>query len=368
MSERNEQLRAREVDFDLSEIVLDEDVIEAKALQCIPDEVRDNWLWLARYYRDQCSENPLVLNDRFKKVGVYRDTGTWHKILKGQISRLHDGRVRPHPVVALDKFAAEVGCLRSNTRVETLSGRVPFVATGTSLTIMSYLDLKRSPERVNRFGVIVGPTGSQKTATFKEYIRRRAHPDTFWVEAPETGTMGEFLVSLAMKLGASGREQPTRARKRIFEKCGTASMLIVDNTQRLHRASREGEQPLFGFLQRLQDETGCAVALSITPTFERTLTSGMERGFFEQFEGRAGGRQNFLRLSDYAPPEDVVQIAQAFGLKSAAKHEKLLVELSRRDGRIRILFEVLQDAKLHAPEDQDGITINDIKTALEEQV
>lgn len=180
--------------------------------------------------------------------------------------------------------------------------------------------------------------------------------------------MGEFLVSLAMKLGASGREQPTRARKRIFEKCGTASMLIVDNTQRLHRASREGEQPLFGFLQRLQDETGCAVALSITPTFERTLTSGMERGFFEQFEGRAGGRQNFLRLSDYAPPEDVVQIAQAFGLKSAAKHEKLLVELSRRDGRIRILFEVLQDAKLHAPEDQDGITINDIKTALEEQV
>ena len=137
--------------------------------------------------------------------------------------------------------------------------------------------------------------------------------------------------------------------------------VIVENIQRLHDPRTGDKQAIFSFLQKLQEDTGCTVILTLTPTFEAILTSGRSRGFFEQFEGRAGGRRNFLRLPEYPPEDDVLMIAEAFGLQHAKKHLDYLVSIAREDGRIRILFENLQDAKIQAESKKEKLTIEHIQ-------
>lgn len=350
----------------LTNLRLDDITVERKAV-LYPEALRDPYLWLARYARGECAADIDVLKSRFATVGVYRDKQTWIKILKGQWNHHPNGTERDNPVVALDKLLEEIEALRTGARVEEARGRVPFVMTTVAASIFSFIKRKMLPERVNKFGVIIGPTGSQKTATFREFCRQHNHGQTNWLEAPENKSMGEFVTKLARLFGGPAQEPYDRRRQRIFASLNEKRVVIVDNCQRLYREERGAEQPLFGFLQRVQDETGCAIILSVTPAFEGTLTAGMMSGFFEQFEGRAGGRRNFLRLPMQAPTEDVMMIARAFGLRDAARYEKLLTTIAHKPGRIRILFEVLQDAKILAESEKKPLTIDFIREVWEEE-
>lgn len=344
-----------------------DDVSMQTRAELLPEAMREPFLWLGAYYRSECNRDADLLTERFRKVGVYHDKSTWIKILRGQWNRHPNGTMKESPVISESKFVEALQALRNNVRLEAMRGRVPFVETSTAKLIMSFLELKRMPERVNRFGVVIGPTGSQKTATFKEYERRHNHGLTHWLEAPENGSMSEFIGRLAESFGGPQKEPYDRKRRRIFASLSPAKMVIVDNCQRLYREQRGSDQPLFSFLQRVQDETDCTIILSITPTFERVLTAGMLQGYFEQFEGRAGGRRNFLRLPEYAPEEDVVMIAKAFGLQSPDKHEAALVAISREPGRIRRLFEDLQSAKILAESVRERLTIAHVEQVRDDE-
>lgn len=365
MDNQSAQQATEPIEEQLAHLRLDDISIETKG-NLLPEDLRERFVWLAVFAREECHRDIDTLGERFRAVGVYRDKTTWIRLLKGQWNRMPNGTVRQTPLVSKDKLIEEIDALRNGVRVEAMRGKVPFVVTSVAQSIFSYLDLKRAPDRVNKFGVIIGPTGSQKTASLKEYCRRNNHGACLWLEAPENGSMTEFIARLAEAYGGPEREPYDRKRRRIFASFNERKCIVVDNCQRLYRETRGSDQPLFGFLQRLQDERGGAIILTITPTFERTLTAGMLAGFFEQFEGRAGGRKNFLRLPDFAPPEDVVAIAKAFGLRDAGRHEKLLVEISREPGRIRRLFEDLQSAKLLAEAEKKELTIAHLHAAREE--
>ena len=323
----------------------DDLTINSEATQ-FPEEVREHYVWLKSYTRDVLARDVDLLVEQLKQVGVYRDKTTWSKILRGLWAKDAKGNARTSPVIAAENLATEVEALRTNTRAEALRGRVPFVMTSTAQSIFDYIDLKRDPARVNQFGVIVGPTGSQKTATYKEYQRQRNHGSTRWFEAPENGSVCEFVSRLAHDL--AGQTGQDKKRAHLLKSLRPGKCIIIDNVQDLYRPEWADRQPVFSFLRRLQDETGCTIILSITPTFERVLVGKMMSGYFEQFEGRSGGHKRWLRLSEYAPEEDVLAIAKAFELREARKHVKELVAISREAGRIRRLFEDLQDARLIA--------------------
>ena len=88
--------------------------------------------------------------------------------------------------------------------------------------------------------------------------------------------------------------------------------------------------------------------------------------YLEQFEGRAGGRGNFLRLSNYPPKADVVLIAKTLGLKDADKNADALLQIAKSRGRIRFFFEILQEAKDEAAFDQQEFTMDYIEWAVQE--
>ena len=348
------------INADTTRARLDAQSLEQRALH-LPEAMREPFIWLGSYCREECSRDIDILQKQFTDLGFTHDKTTWSKILRGMWQQDAHGNATPAPCLAEDKFLKAVNALRSAARIKELGGRVPFVLTPSAQRIFTFIDVKRAPDRINKFGVIIGETGSQKSAATGEYQRRNNHGAVVKVEAPETPSMTQFMTDLAACYGFNAQDGYLRKKNYVLGAVNSKKTIIVENIQRLYDARSGDKQPIFSFLQKLQEDTGCTIILTLTPTFERTLLAGLHKGFFEQFEGRAGGRKNFLRLDPYPGEDDVLAIAKAFGLQEAGKYAAELVKLAAQPGRIRYLFEVLQDAKIEAEAAKQKLTITHVR-------
>jgi len=339
--------------------------LEAVA-ELFPERLREPVLWLGIYVREHCAKSADVLAARAHKLGVELDKTTWSRVLRGRWNRDGEGRPLPTPIVSETKLLKAIEALRQEARLREMGGKVPFIDTGTSKTIMQCIDVRFAPDRVNKICVIVGETGSGKSATFREYARRSATGLVAHVEAPENGSVPELVYRIGKRYGLSIGNFSARQRIQLIEELNDRRCIIIDNAQELYTERLRANQPAFSFLRRLQDETGCTIILSMTPMGEKRMFTEFLRGYFEQFAGRAGGRRNFLRLPDYPPEEDVLTIALAFGLRDAERHLEYLVKIAREEGRIRTLFEDLQSAKIKAERKKAPLTIGLVKECREE--
>lgn len=337
-----------------------------------PEELREPFMWFGWFVREKCSGQLDILVDRAGRLGIDTDKTTWSKIFRGKYDQDGDGN-KMTPCLALKKLLRYIEQFRETDRLADLAGKIPFVWTPTARTIEAFIDSKRALERVNKIGVVVGFTGSQKTASFKEYCRLHNHGTCVWMEMPENGSMKEFVVTLATKYGGARRDSYEGARSRVMEtlmpKAGAVPRtIVVDNAQAGYRDKHGAEQPVFNFIRRMGDETGATFILSFTPEFHNKLrTEQGLQSYFEQFEGRAGGSRGFLVLPEYASEEDVQAIAESFKLRDVEKHLAELVKIARERGRIRRLFEDLQQAKIDAEADGKALTINYVRAARGEE-
>ncbi|HRV30717.1 MAG TPA: ATP-binding protein [Kiritimatiellia bacterium] len=345
-------------------------VIEAEAAG-MPSDLREPYVWLKTYLRDQCGRDLGELVRRFNEVGVTTDKTNWGKILKGRW-RLDASGNECVPCVAADKLLRSIRALQTETRVELLEGRTPFVETSVFHTIRRFIEKKMRPDRVNRFGVIVGPTGTQKTASYKEMAQRNRFVK--WLESPHNGSIMEFVARLGQRFGVTGSSGYSVVTRKLHANVTPEHCIIVDNVQNMVRSRKEllrlgkaGEtQPAYQFMRDLQDERGCSFIWSITPEDEDQMFDSRSI-YYEQFEGRAGGKDGFLRLANYPPHKDLVLIAKTLGMRDAEKHGDLLSELARQRGRIRRFFEILQEAKFAADADGKALTMDYVLAELEER-
>lgn len=325
-----------------------------------PDAVRDDCLWLGAFLRERCSRNLSALETVARKRGFDVHETTLSRILRGKLFN-EDGS----PLMKLTKLTQLIAALRQEDQLAQLAGKVPFIETPTWELIRDYIDFKRAPETVCKFGLIIGATGSQKSACGKHYAALNNHGTVIHMESPEMPTMGRFVTKLAVKYGVSEFHNIEKKRERITECVSDRSCIIVDNIQRMYKERHGWSQPVFNFLQQLQDDTNCTVILICVPEFELTLSRGLDKGYFEQFEGRVGGRSEFLVLPEFPPREDVEAIAQAFKLRDHDKHLDELDKIARRRGRIRILFNALQKATRLA--DGKPLTMRHVRAALNQE-
>lgn len=224
-------------------------------------------------------------------------------------------------------------------------GKIPFAETPTWDLIRDYIDKKRLPQRINKFGAIVGHTGMQKTAAVLEYCSRNNHGRVISVEAPERPNMGEFLTDLASKYGCATTINSSKKKIYIRSTLDQNRCIIIENIQRLYDPKKRADQPVFSYVQKLQEDTGITIIFTYTPDFDLTLENGVAQGYFEQFIGRIGGWTKILRLPDYPKKEDILCFAKAFGFADGEKHIKYLEDICHIKGRIRVLLDDLQDAK-----------------------
>lgn len=327
-----------------------------------PEDLREPVLWLSSYIREDCGRDLDILTENARKLKIEFDKTTWSKVLRGRWNRNAEN-AEVTPIVNLAKLLNAIKTLRADVKLKQQAGAVPFVMTSTAQTIFDFITALRATNRVNKFGIIVGRTGTQKTASTKEYCRRNNHLACIHQEAPAKPSYSQFVTDIAVKYGSARQSHWGKMLNLIYESVNETRTIVIENVQRLYVEKAQADQPVFNFLQKLQDETGCTIVLTITPVFADTLTKKLANGYFEQFIGRAGGVQEFLRLPDFAPEEDVLKIAQSFGLQQADKHLDYLVKVSQEPGLIRILFGTLQKAKIAAEAAKEKLTIQHVREA-----
>lgn len=357
------------------QLKLDDKTIEAKT-QAYPEEIREPVQWLGAFTREKCNRQITILQDKCRQAKAAEvDYSTWHKIFTGKyFLRGTDGKVQG----SVRNFLQIIDLLRSLDNNETRQGKIAFIETPTWQLISDFLDKIRKPERVNKFAAIVGYTGTQKSECFKEYRRRNNHGKVVHIESPAKPRMGRFTTDLAMAYGESASQSGNRKEAFISQAVNSTRCIIVDNVQRLYKPNMGGDQEIFDYLQKLQDDKGCTIILSFTPTFITTLTSGLASGYFEQFIGRMGGfkvnkhgqvqsSDGLLILPEFAPREDVLAIAEAFKLRDAEKHIAYLELISRAPGRIRAYFGCLQAASEEAKAEKAELTIAHLRLVRGEE-
>lgn len=341
---------------------LDDKWVESKT-EGYPEIAREGARWLAAYVRERCSRQIAILVKKAESLKFETDYSYWHKVLTGKY--FGPDPAKPGKIIgSVENFLKMVDALRTLAKREGQAGRTPFIETTTWTMISDFVDVIRQPFWVNKFGGIVGYTGTQKSACLKEYRNRNNHGKVVHIEAPERPRMGQFLTDLAVAYGESATKTGEKKISAITQAVNDMKCIIVDNVQRLYTARKGGDQPIFNFLQKLQDDTDCTVILSWTPTFTQTLTSGLDRGYFEQFIGRMGGMESVLELPPYAPREDVVIIAEAYGLKPDETEVEYLESVARRPGRIRALFGALQKGKSEALGNEEVFAVSHVKAVV----
>lgn len=322
-----------------------DDVSVSARIQNYPDEIKEPVLWLAAFVREHCKGRRDVLLDRIKGLGFKVSDNYLYQVLTGRyFTRQDDGSFSG----SVDNLAQIIDKLRAGVLLADMAGKIPFIQTGTYRRIRDLFDRIRSPEAVCKFGVIIGPTGGQKTASGKHYCHLNNHGRCVHLESPSTPTLSEFVTDLAAKYGHSKWQKAGTMKLNIAGSVNDRKLIVVDNVQRLYIPGRGGNQPVFNYLQKLQDDSGCAIGLMFASDTADFLTRGLEQGYFEQFEGRAGGRDRFLVLDEYTPREDLKEIAEGYDLSTDAATIDYLETLSRKPGRCRILFDSLQEAKREA--------------------
>ena len=350
----------------------DDGHIEQEA-KVFPASLQPLYRWLKEFVRSECNADPEILVQRAGLVGVTIDITNWIRILKGRWKLDAHGNELPNPYISAVNLTHAITAIRDQVRVELLQGGMPFVETSTVNTIRRFINKKLRKDRVNKWGVIVGPTGTQKTATYKELCQRT--PGLRWVESNSNCSLRELVMRLSRKCGYRGATT-TAAKTAIMDAMSSSLSnsgnkgIIVDNMQEMVRREMDGKrlkdkQTAYEFFREVQDETGCTIIWSITPESEDDMFDSKSI-YFEQFEGRAGGRESFLRLTNYPPIADLVQIAQAIGFKDASDHKELLKAIGHARGRIRRFFEIFQEARDSADADKSPLTVDYVEAALEE--
>ena len=343
---------------------LQDNMLNAHA-ESYPEEVRANFLWLGAYLRDKCHRNLDVLEAQITKLGFSTTGGTIAKLIQGRWFKAANG-MPTAPIIKIENFLQLVDRLKEHARLSDMAGKVPFVETGTWEDIASYVDVRRAPDQVCKFGLIVGPTGSQKTSCAKHYCMRNNHGACNHIEAPDTPSLGKFITDLAKCYGISEWASLATKCVKLSQCINETRCIFIDNIQRLYKDGDGWNQPIFNYLQKLQDDTNCTIILMCVPEFELTLRAGRERGYFEQFEGRCGGRDEFLILPEFTPREDLLQFASAFKLLDARRNIGILEQLCRQRGRLRVVFNCLQKAtRLAKAEGDEKLTIDHIRAVLE---
>lgn len=306
-----------------------------------PQEAREATLSIRRYCHQRCDDNLNTLVEHARLKGFNHDYNYFYQLLTARYFR-PDREGKPQgswkTVVEIwrqlqvyDRFAAQLA-------------KVRFVETSVWHRIYEYISIKRTPFNCCRFGGIIGGTGTGKSECFRELMRREKPGTIFRVEAPAQPSLSQFVHKVGDTLGALPSWSITRKRLKIRDELSVPGrVLIVDNTQRCFAPRRGVDQPIFDFLQEIQEDTGCTIPLSWTPVDKR-FGEALGTDYFEQFIGRIGGERELLRLEDYPLDEDIELIASSFALPPEDVEQLVprLRGLVREKGRIRALFNALQ--------------------------
>src|SRR3569832_270486 len=134
---------------------LDDESLQLYASRYTDARTREPVVWLGRYIRNKCNGSIEALVSKSKTLQIQTSYATIHKILTGKYFNTKEAQANG----SVPNFIQLVNALKKRDSLESMAGRVPFIETPTYRKISSYIDSKCAPERICKFGIIIGHTG-----------------------------------------------------------------------------------------------------------------------------------------------------------------------------------------------------------------
>lgn len=326
------------------------------AVALYPEDVRGATVWTQGFCREHCNGNIELLRAVAEKLGFKRSYAFFYNALNGYSYK--PGKGKGDQAYWLELVAA----LREHDRSATATGKRGFIETPTYRCIANFIDERRAVNAPCKFGIITGPTGSQKSACRKYYRLLNNHGMVVGFEAPARQTAAALERKLGEQYSAKSAALAADRTAEVRRNLDYRKTVMIDNAQRMFIAGAGNRQPLFEYLLETQEDTDCTVILWVCEDFvDGDLTTGAAKKYFEQLVGRFGGMSDILRLPQFTPAADLRVIARSYGLKDGPSAMEYLKRWSQQAGRIRIVFHRLTRARNFAQLDgRDRITLDDL--------
>ena len=337
-----------------------------QAIKDYPQDAQECVLTLAEFCNTHCDGSDQRMAAHFNEK--YRYSKDWfYQLFSGRRFNRKIGKLQ----VDMTKLAELADDAKKISEGGTIGGAIPHVETETVREMRDAIDMIRPDTNVCKWLMVCGTTGAQKSYAARYYAL--TNPDVYYLESPTVPSVCELSMIIGEVVPSCRADfSGARLRREIIKNVKPKNCFIFDNAQRMYDPHKKLNQPLFGFLQALQDSTRCSIVLIFVDeaTGEsslRRVAFGKDAGYFEQLVGRAGGEESILFLPDVPSDSDLNAFAKATGFKDSAQRRAMLPilrKLARRKGRLRVVLNALQTAARLAIAAKREITTNDFIDAL----
>lgn len=334
---------------------------QREAIAQYPESVKEDVVYIAQTLAERYDGDTKAMAADLKHVKLDRSESWFYKLVSGKY--MQDGVFTAGETTV----AAIAKALREIAAGNFVGGIIPHTETDNVKIVRAAIDAARFRGNVCKWVLIVGPTGSQKSHSVMNYAY--THEECFYVEAPDKPNATELIRRLARVAKCPKNENK---KEWLEDSIRENSVVIIDNAQRIYDARRGLAQPVFSYLQTLQDSSRCVMVLVFVDeaTGEDSLTRimlGKDRGYFEQLIGRAGGVDRIVRLSTLTSDADLLAFAKSAGFKDAALRREILPVLrglAKREGKVRIALKALQEAARAAFAQRRDVNLEDFLGVL----
>lgn len=327
-----------------------------------PAEVKQDVLDLYAYMVDKCQANRKILSAKLETLGIKKSDNYLFKLFSG-------GWIEKGVFTAsCDTIKTMAQTVRDAEIGRLASGIIPHTETDIVRLMRNAIDAVRQRDNICKWLLVVGSTAGQKSYSARYYAASRPNRDTFYMESPATANLMPLASRMSKFLGCSESVATYRKVQWVEDNAKPNHCFIIDNAQRMYEPRRGMTQPTFSFLQAVQDITKCTIVLifvdeaTVQGDSLARVMDGNDRGFFDQFVGRAGGEDQILRLPSIRSDRDLLAFAESAGFKNADDRRAILPflkYLDRQRGSMRIPLRVLQAASRYAASQRRDVSVAD---------
>jgi DNA transposition AAA+ family ATPase len=297
--------------------------------QDLPDDVREDLVWLQQY----------SITNRIPRKKLASYIGYDWSVLYKVLFRIYTGNE--------GKVLAKIREFREATRKKANLQKSTFVPNRNSVLIHNALDFALNASVIV---LILGETGTSKTASKDEWLRANNHGRTTGVDATEVSTVKGLATEICEAIGAGTALSLFNMRAAIHKAFNPYRMLVVDEAHFLLPKFNSAPKAL-EFVRRIHDRAGCGIGIIASSRLGDSLRKAEYH--FEQLLGRI---DQVVRLHTVFEEKEVRPIVEQYIARPDARTMEFALRLANdqpvldegdrhgleHQGRLRKLVKVLQ--------------------------
>lgn len=232
-----------------------------------------------------------------------------------------------------DNFVERIRSYRKIAEKRQSIQQQEFVHNSIAKIVFSTLDYTLAN---NCMTLIVGESGMGKSTIVKAWRDENNHGTSLYTDCPPGGSVKHFLRAIGHGVGVGDGTIPG-LMEAICRSLNPNRILLLDNMHRALPADPRTAARIFDTIQYIQEDSGCAVAMSATARLDSYMRSSTH--MFEQITGRVGIP---IYIDSKVRWSDIDGIVRQYIPEPTSATKDHAIRIANGDGHIRQLVERLK--------------------------